>query len=240
VYQHKPRLCSRVRVYLEATSAATKLARRVVGGLRRQLKSSDDYQNFTGADRILVVNSVMTKTTLLAVVALFGFSLLLSAQQPSRSSSNKITLAQLYRLDRSNSGSGFLQPSRFSRLDNPFLVGGFPSWGTFLNRQDFSLSTTFNLIGTGPTFLPTSYAMAQPRARIPAESDKDSPEQAFDVRPNYYVTGEVGFLYGHSSGKFGGDYLNGYIVGEVGNDRFNITVGASHEEWNGRVPRWGR
>lgn len=194
-------------------------------------------------DGILAVNSVMTKTALLAVVALFGFSLSLSAQQPSRSSSNKsdaITLAQIYRLDRLNSGSGFLQPGRFSSLDNPILFGGFPSVGTFLNRENFSLSTTFNLIGTAPTFFPATYAMTEPRSRIPADSDKDSPEHPFDLRPNYYVTGEVGFLYGHSSGKFGGDYLNGYIIGEVGNDRFNITVGASHEEWTGRVPRWGR
>jgi hypothetical protein len=191
----------------------------------------------------LAVNSFMTKTALLAVVALLGFSVSLSAQQLSRTTANKrdaITLAQLYRIDRSISGSGVFQPNRFSSLDNPFLVGGFPSWGTFLSRDNFSLSTAFNLIGTGPTFLPTSYAMAQPRTILSSESDKDSPEQAFDVRPNYYVTGEVGFLYGRSSGKFGGDYLNGYIIGEVGNDRFNITVGASHEEWNGRVPRWGR
>ena len=191
----------------------------------------------------MAVNSFMTKTALLAVVALLGFSVLLSAQQLSRTPANKrdaITLAQLYRIDRLNSGSGVFQPNRFSSLDNPFLVGGVPSWGTFLSRQNFSLSTAFNLIGTGPTFLPTSYAMAQPRTNLPSESDKDSLEQAFDVRPNYYVTGEVGFLYGRSTGKFGGDYLNGYIIGEVGNDRFNITVGASHEEWNGRVPRWGR
>jgi hypothetical protein len=191
----------------------------------------------------LAVNSFMTKTTLLAVAALLGFSASLSAQQLSRTPANKrdaITLAQLYRIDRLNSGSGVFQPNRFSSLDNPFLVGGVPSWGTFLNRENFSLSTAFNLIGTGSTFLPTSYAMAPPRANLPSESDKDSPEQAFDVRPSYYVTGEVGFLYGRSTGKFGGDYLNGYIIGEVGNDRFNITVGASHEEWNGRVPRWGR
>ena len=42
------------------------------------------------------------------------------------------------------------------------------------------------------------------------------------------------------SGKFGGDYLQGYIFGEVGNDRIHISAGASYEEWNGRVPRWGR
>ena len=31
-----------------------------------------------------------------------------------------------------------------------------------------------------------------------------------------------------------------YIVGGVGNDKFQITVGASYEESNGRVPRWAR
>jgi hypothetical protein len=121
-------------------------------------------------------------------------------------------------------------------LDNP--VFGLP----FSNRDVFSLATTFNLVGTAPqSFLPFSPAIESPVARLPETAAKDSSNRLFDVRPNFdYVTGEVGFLYGHSSGKFGGDYLQGYIFGEVGNDRIHISAGASYEEWNGRVPRWGR
>jgi len=54
------------------------------------------------------------------------------------------------------------------------------------------------------------------------------------------VTGEVGFLYGEGRpGNFGGEYKEGYIFGEVGNDKIHISAGASYEEWNGRVPRLG-
>ena len=44
--------------------------------------------------------------------------------------------------------------------------------------------------------------------------------------------------YGHASGKFGGDDFSTYIVGEAGNDKFHITVGASYEESSGRLPRF--
>ena len=77
-------------------------------------------------------------------------------------------------------------------------------------------------------------AMESPGRRVPATSSKDtdSSDYPLDLRPGYYVTGEVGFVYGRSTGKFGGDYKEGYIMGEVGNDKLQITVGASYEDWN--------
>ena len=50
----------------------------------------------------------------------------------------------------------------------------------------------------------------------------------------------MGALYGRSSGKFGREVEEGYIVGGVGDDKFNITVGAAWEHSSGRVPRFGR
>lgn len=47
-----------------------------------------------------------------------------------------------------------------------------------------------------------------------------------------YYGGEIGFLYGRWSGKGGGDMWESYIVGTVGNDKFQITAGASYDEWN--------
>ncbi len=55
-----------------------------------------------------------------------------------------------------------------------------------------------------------------------------------------HASGEVGFLYGRSSGKYGVTTEQGYIIGEVGDDHFHITVGASHEESSGRLPRFVR
>jgi hypothetical protein len=180
----------------------------------------------------------MNKRGLLPAVVFLGLYFSLAAQQASGSPpghGGTFTLAQL-RMAAVNSGSVLLQPTLFNSLDNP--VFGFP----FSNRDVFYFSTTFNLIGSAPqSFLPFSIAVQLPRASLPATSGKDSSDRLFDLRPHFdYVTGEVGFMYGHSSGKFGGDYLEGYIFGEVGNDRIHISAGASYEEWNGRVPRWGR
>ncbi len=48
-----------------------------------------------------------------------------------------------------------------------------------------------------------------------------------------YYGGEMGFLYGRWSGKGSGDMWETYVVGTVGNDKFQITAGASYDEWNG-------
>jgi hypothetical protein len=197
------------------------------------------HQNFTGAGPLLPVNSPMNKRGLLPVVVFLGLCFSLAAEQASASPpghGGTFTLAQLRSMAAANNGSVLLSPTLFNSLDNP--VFGLP----FSNRDIFSLSTTFNLMGTTPrSFLPLSTAMESPRASLPPTSAKESTDRLFDLRPNFdYVTGEVGFLYGRSSGKFGGEYKEGYIFGEVGNERIHISAGASYEEWNGRVPRWGR
>lgn len=59
-----------------------------------------------------------------------------------------------------------------------------------------------------------------------------------DLRLNDgYVGGEVGVLYGRSGGKYGGDLFQSYIIGTTGNEHFQISAGASYEEWNIRSPR---
>ena len=54
-----------------------------------------------------------------------------------------------------------------------------------------------------------------------------------------FVSGEVGVFYGKSGGKYGREDFQSYIVGTVGNDRFQITAGASYQESSGRYPRRG-
>ena len=197
-----------------------------------------ERENFAGAGDVLAVNSRMTKQVVLGVAAFLGLCLSLGAEQPLR----VLSLAQLNSLSPQNSRPLFFQPAVFSRLGDPLLVDGSPGPTTFSNRETFSLATTFNLVGTPTSFLPTTMAMESPSRNVPATSsrDKDSSNYPLDLRPGYYVTGEVGFVYGRSTGKFGGDYKEGYIIGEVGNDKVHITVGASYEDWNGRTFRLGR
>ena len=62
---------------------------------------------------------------------------------------------------------------------------------------------------------------------------KDSPNEMLSSSANpIYYGGEVGFLYGRWSGKGGGDMWETYVVGTVGNDKVQITAGASYDEWN--------
>jgi len=190
-----------------------------------------ERENFAGADGVLAVNSRMTKRVVLGVAAFLTLCLSLGAEQPARA----LSLAQLNSLAPQDSRPLFFQPAVFSRLGDPLLTDGSFGPATFSgSRETFSLATTYNLVGTPTSFLPTTMAMQSPSRGVPATSskDKDSSDYPLDLRPGYYVTGEVGFAYGRATGKFGGDYKEAYILGAVGNDKLQITVGASYEDWN--------
>ena len=188
-------------------------------------------ENFAGASAVLVVNCRMTRRVVLGVAAFLSLCFSLGAEQPARA----LSLAQLSSLASQSSHALLFQPAALSNFGDPLLTEGALGPTTFSNRETFSLATTFNLVGTQTSFLPTTMAMQSPSRTVPANysKDKDSPDYPLDVRPGYYVTGEVGFAYGRYTGKFGGDYKDAYILGQVGNDKLQITVGASYEDWNG-------
>ena len=194
-------------------------------------------EDFAGAGGILAVNSRMTKPMVLGVAAFLSLCFSVGAEQPTRA----LSLAQLNSLAPQ---STLFQPAAFSKLGDPLLTDGSLGPTTFSDRETFSLATTFNLVGTPTSFLPTTMAMQTPSHNVPANysKDKDSPDYPLDLRPGYYVTGEVGFAYGRYTGKFGGDYKEAYILGQVGNDKLQITVGASYEDsnFNGKTFRLGR
>jgi len=127
-------------------------------------------------------------------------------------------------------------------LDGPELSNGIvaPSYGF--------ASSWVQLGFTSADFLPAAFLSgAQPPAQRPSAGRvhstdgkdlgadaKDSPDEMLSSSANpIYYGGEVGFLYGRWSGKGGGDMWETYIVGTVGNDKFQITAGASYDEWNG-------
>ena len=138
------------------------------------------------------------------------------------------------------------RPDVFSAMNNSFLR--LPSL-TLSDGASFSFASAFNRMETTtPDFLPAS-ALPTPGPQraiayvTPITDPKDSSKEVSDVSRRDlldYVHGEVGFLYGRSTGKFGGAVEAGYIIGEVGDDKFNITAGASYEHSSGRFPRFGR
>jgi hypothetical protein len=89
-------------------------------------------------------------------------------------------------------------------------------------------------------------AVAAPIRRMALMTNDGSKEvldssYPMSVQSRYHVGGEMGASYGFSTGKYGGESEAGYIVGGVGNDKFQITAGASYENSNFRVPsRFGR
>ncbi len=117
------------------------------------------------------------------------------------------------------------QPDNF-RLDNPNLF-----------RSDSPLSN-FNssnqLLG-----LTWSEPVAATSVTSPAgKSSRSLTERLTDSLSKFdYASGEVGFLYGRSAGKYGGELKRGYIMGEAGNEKTQIFVGASYEDSSFHFPR---
>ena len=92
-------------------------------------------------------------------------------------------------------------------------------------------------------FLPT-FSPAGPRSVVsPTLAARENPfDDVVEIRSTdrIHASGEVGFLYGKSSGKYGREDFQTYIIGTVGNEKFSITAGVLHQESSGRLPRWGR
>ena len=77
-----------------------------------------------------------------------------------------------------------------------------------------------------------------------APDNKSSIDRVIDLHAPGQVRfgGEIGFLYGKSSGSngFGREDFAGYILGTVGNDKFSITAGYYRQETNFNSQRFRR
>jgi hypothetical protein len=120
---------------------------------------------------------------------------------------------------------------------------GFPSLG-LSNAQYFFFATGLNwLEPRAGDFLPALPTASQPGPVAQSDASKDSSKEIVDLSRNKlidYVHGEVGFLYGRSTGKFDREVEAGYVFGTVGNDKFSITAGGVFEHSSGRLPKVGR
>jgi len=141
------------------------------------------------------------------------------------------------------------RPKMSSAADSPLLFhkGRVMPWsdGGWLASENSLADIGMASLDLFPTaFLPPDFfgpvpaqpgnAVAHSRSEYSRTDEKDSPDEMLNssLNPIYYG-GEVGVLYGQWSGKGGGDMWQTYIVGTAGNDKFQITAGASYDEWNG-------
>jgi hypothetical protein len=116
-------------------------------------------------------------------------------------------------------------------------------WASLDNRDHFFFSTGFGSMRATPEYLP-AFNPVEPLTNgymAPADN-KNSLERIVDLRaPNrIQFGGEMGFLYGKSTGKYGREDFSTYIIGTVGNDKFSITAGYLHQETTFSGPRWRR
>ena len=205
--------------------------------------------NFAGAHGFFVVNSPVIKGTLLFGLGFLSFCFSAAAQQSSGSkqTEDKVMLEESRRPDVLDAASTLTldRPEILNTVDSLVLIQNLGLL-TLLEGGRLPVSSELGRMGRAPldifpdASLPVAEVEEGNRGLVSAPVDgKDSPSEVTRSPLNpIYAGGEMGVLYGSSSGKFGGDILQTYIVGEVGNEKFHITVGASHEESSGRLLRF--
>jgi outer membrane receptor protein involved in Fe transport len=204
--------------------------------------------DFAGVRGVSAVNSLMIKRALPAVLGFLSLCLPLTAQQtnrPEQTEDETIALEQLQRTGAVDTVSALTlyQPDTFSTVGSSVLIHGFPAL-TLLDGRRFSISGPLGRLGMTPLDLfPVAFLRAAEVQKLNASPmyGTDSPGGVVNLRLNRdYSGGEMGVFYGRSSGKFGREDKQTYILGGVGDDKFHITAGAAYEESSGRVPRLGR
>jgi hypothetical protein len=177
----------------------------------------------------------MTKRALFAVAGIFVGCLTLSAQEMERAMDRPplIALQQPGPLRPVDNGAAL-----FTTLNSMYY--GFPSLMLSDGRL-FSLASAYNGIEAAPDFLPALIAADAAVAGTTSTRAADSKATAA-MQPKLfdYAHGEIGVLFGTSSGRFSRQVEQGYILGEVGNDKLQISAGASYERSSGHFPRFSR
>lgn len=133
------------------------------------------------------------------------------------------------------------RPDLLSAKDGSLLIHGLPAL-TLLDRRRLPISNAISGMGMSPLDLvPLVFLEGVEVQKAPASPvyGSDATGGVVDLRltDKTYSGGEMGFFYGRSVGKYGREDMQGYIIGTVGNDKFQITAGASYQESSGHFPR---
>ena len=203
-----------------------------------------DHEDFAGARCFSVVNSLMVKRAFVIGLAFLGFCFPLAAQQTNRKERSKAETTPLRQLRP----SALDTPARLTLSRSEFF-NAMPSsvladdimMLTLSVGQHLLASSELGSIGMAPLdyFEDELLSAAEVEQANAAPIDgKDLPSEVVNspLSPIYY-SGEVGFFYGRSSGKFEREIMQTYFLGGVGNEKFQITVGAAYQESNGHLPR---
>ena len=177
---------------------------------------------------------------------MLGLCASLAAQNTeSVEAADTFTADQLRTTGALDAGSAFalLRPDLFDSVDGSVLIHSLPVM-TLLDGRRFPISGDLGRMGFAPLGLfPVAFLQSAQVHKVGASPmlGSEAPGGIIDLRLNRsYSGGEVGVFYGKSSGKYGREDFGSYVVGTVGNDKLQITAGASYQESSGHIPRFGR
>ena len=193
----------------------------------------------------------LIKRAVLLGVGFVGFCFSLAAQQTSQTAESGSDSAAP---EQSRDIAAF-DPAFALNLYRPGIISAAASSALLPDRPVLTLLEGDDLLaemGIAPLDLfpiVSSDISAEPKvsaapvhrsARNDSGTDgKDSPSEIVTspVSPIYY-SGELGVFYGLWNGKYGGDIVETYIRGDVGNETFHISAGAAYGESSVNQPRF--
>ena len=197
----------------------------------------------------------MSRGALVLALGLIGVCFTVTAQQAKHSGAvqHPVTASSVTPLGPV-SGLSLYAPKALTNSHDSLLFHAGPVH-TWSDGAQLENETVMAQIGMAPLGLfPAAYLAPSDVGPVPmkkpgttsnsqsgnfAPDGKDLPgEMMASPLSNVYYTGEVGFMYGHSSGSGGGDYVGSYVWGQAGNDKFQITAGGSFENWDGHGPKF--
>lgn len=191
---------------------------------------------FAGAYLRFGVHYPMLKRAFLVVVGFLGFCLPVVAQDETITRSD---LEETGALDVPHALASY-QPNIFSTVDGSILLHGLPAV-TLLDGRRFPISGELGRMGLSPLgIFPLAFLSAVDVQKVGSSPlyGTDSPGGVVNYRLNrYYSGGEVGLFYGR--GGHGREDKQAYMIGGVGDDKFQITAGAAYQESRGYFPRSG-
>jgi hypothetical protein len=208
---------------------------------------------FAGIYRDLALSSRMFRGALILALGLFAVCFPLAAQQPrhARTAQHLVEASAVAPLD-SVANLSLYRPNVMNGSDSIlFHNGPVRAWsdGAQLVGENAFVQIAMAPLELFPaTYLTPNDTRPTPIGKPTAASDSRSANLASDGKDlstevlgsplsRVYYTGEVGFVYGQWNGKGNGDYVGSYVWGQAGNDKFQITAGASFENWSGNSPK---
>jgi hypothetical protein len=197
----------------------------------------------------------MSRGALILALGLFGVCFTVAAQQAKHfgAAQHRVAASAMAPLSPVSSLSLY-GPKTLSASNNSLLFHNGPvrAWS---DGAQLASESALAQIGMAPLGLfPVAYLAPSEAGPVPTKkpstvSNSRSENFGADGKglpgemmasplSNVYYTGEVGFLYGQWSGKGSGDYVGSYVWGQAGNDKFQITAGASFDNWDGHGPKF--